>query len=65
MDSKTEKRIETIFRLLDEQHRILNHGPYTSEVLKKDREISAQLREVCNQLYPTQSNTKAQPIFSR
>jgi hypothetical protein len=58
VNSKTEKHIETIFRLLDEQHRILNDGPYTSEILKKDREISAQLREICDQLYPMQANEK-------
>ena len=58
MNSKTEKHIETIFRLLDEQHRILNDGPYTSEILRKDREISVQLREICDQLYPMQANEK-------
>lgn len=58
MNSKIENRIETIFRLLDEQHRILNDRPYTSEILKKDREISAQLREICDQLYPMQSDAQ-------
>ena len=58
VNSRTEKRIETIFRLLDEQHQILNHGPYTSAVLKRDQEISAQLREICDQLYPMQSNAR-------
>jgi hypothetical protein len=58
VNSKTEERIETIFRLLDEQHRVLNEGPYTSEILKKDREISAQLREICDQLYPMRSSAK-------
>ena len=58
MDSKTETRIETMFRLLDEQHRILNQWPYTSEVLKKDRRVSGQLREICDQLYPEPSNAQ-------
>jgi hypothetical protein len=40
------------------QYRIRNEGPYTSELLKKDREISAQLREICDQLCPMQSDAQ-------
>jgi len=58
VDSKTEARIETTFRLLDEQHRVLDQWPYTSEVLKKDRRVLGQLREICDQLCPEQSNAR-------
>jgi hypothetical protein len=47
---RTEELTETILRLLDQQRVNLGNWPYTLEQLDKDREISARLRRICDQL---------------
>jgi hypothetical protein len=47
---RTDEFMETIFRLLDQQRANLGTWPYTPEQLDRDREISARLRRICDQL---------------
>ena len=42
---KTE-HLNEIFRLLSEQRELLKHLPYSSEQIRKDKEISARIREL-------------------
>ena len=57
---RTEELMETIFRLLEQQRANLGTWPYTLEQLDRDREISARLRRICDQLpTPRSSWTKA------
>jgi hypothetical protein len=46
---KTE-HLSEIFRLLSEQRELLKHLPYSSEQIRKDKEISARIRELIDQI---------------
>jgi hypothetical protein len=47
--------MDEIFRLLNEQRELLKHLPYSSEQIRKDKEISARIRELINQMCVKQS----------
>ena len=56
---KTEY-LNEIFRLLSEQRELLEHPPYSSKQVKKDKKISACIRELVDQILIEQSTaTKA------
>ncbi len=48
-----------IFRLLSEQHELLERWPYSSEQIRKDKEISALIRKLVDQICLEQSTAKA------
>jgi hypothetical protein len=50
MNHNAEPLIEKILALLEQQQANLKHPPFTPEQIDRDREISAQLRLVCDQL---------------
>jgi hypothetical protein len=64
--------LNEIFRLLSEQSELLKHWPYTAEQITKDREISARIRGLIDQICVEQSATSAlakvhfeEPVVSR
>jgi hypothetical protein len=46
---KTEQ-LDEIFRLLNQQRQILNRWPLTNEQIRKDKEISARIRNLIDQI---------------
>ncbi len=59
MNAKKEQQLNEIFRLLSEQHELLQHWPYTGEQVSKDREISTRIRELVDQMCVGQSAASA------
>ena len=55
MNRVADPRIREIFQLLDEQHKLQKQWPYSSEILKRDRQLSARIRELCDELCPVES----------
>lgn len=47
-----------ILRLLREQRELLNRWPYSSEQMREDKEISARIRELVDQICAEQSVVK-------
>ena len=47
-----------IFRLLREQRELLNRWPYSSEQIREDKELSARIRELVDQICAEQSIVK-------
>jgi hypothetical protein len=47
-----------ILRLLVEQRELLNRWPYSSEQIREDKEISARIRELVDQICAEQSIVK-------
>jgi hypothetical protein len=47
-----------ILRLLREQRELLNRWPYSSEQIREDKEISARIRELVDQICAEQSIVK-------
>lgn len=58
MNRATDTRIREIFQLLDEQHKLQEQWPYSSEILTRDRQLSARIRELCDELCPVESRTE-------
>jgi len=57
---KTEY-LNEILRLLSEQRELLKHPPYSSEQVRKDKEISARIRGLLDQISIEQSAVTAAP----
>jgi hypothetical protein len=47
-----------ILQLLREQRELLKHWPYSSEQIREDKEISARIRELVDQICAEQSTVK-------
>jgi len=60
MNRATDPRIREIFQLLDEQHKLQEQWPYSSEAMKKDHQLSARIRELSDELCPAESRTKTE-----
>ena len=52
------KYMNEILRLLREQRELLNRWPYSSEQIREDKEISARIRELVDQICAEQSIVK-------
>jgi hypothetical protein len=50
MHRASEDRFDAVFRILEEQHRISEQWPYTAGQIRRDKELSARLRELIDQL---------------
>lgn len=59
MNAKTARPLSEIFQLLEEQDDLLKHWPYTTEQVTRDKEISARIRELVDQICVEQSATSA------
>jgi hypothetical protein len=59
MNAKMTRPLSEIFQLLEEQDELLKHWPYTTEQVTKDKEISARIRELVDQICVEQSATSA------
>lgn len=49
------KQLDEIFRLLEQQRQMLDHWPLTNEQIAKDKEISARIRSLIDQICSAQS----------
>jgi len=48
-----------IFRLLDEQRELLERVPFSTELVRKDKEISTRIRQLVDQICVEQSTERA------
>jgi hypothetical protein len=48
------ERLDAILRLLNQQRQVLNHWPLTNEQIRKDKEISARIRSLIDQMCTAQ-----------
>ncbi|HVB87076.1 MAG TPA: hypothetical protein VNK23_10490 [Candidatus Dormibacteraeota bacterium] len=52
MNRATETRFDAVLRILEEQHRLCNQWPYSADQIQHDKELSAELRGLIDQLVP-------------
>jgi len=61
MEPRKTECLNEILRLLSEQRELLKHPPYSSEQVRKDKEISACIRGLVDQISVEQSTVEAAP----
>jgi hypothetical protein len=53
------ERLDEVLRLLAEQRDLLNHWPITDELIQRDKQLSARIRDLidqlCSQQLPSQT----------
>lgn len=52
MDRTNEERLDAVFRVFDEQHRISKQWPYAPGRIQRDKELSSRLSELIDRLTP-------------